>query len=80
MNLNLKMKIHESGRSQISIAHEIDIPEPLFSKIVNEWIIPEDHLKEKIAHALHCSVEEIFPIHERAIDQVKELAAERAKK
>lgn len=59
-NLKLKTKILQSNRSQISLAHEIGISEPHLSRIVNEWTIPRDDLKKKIAQALKCSVEEIF--------------------
>ncbi len=65
MNVKLKTKLLELKRSQISVAHEIGISEPHFSKIVNNWIIPGDRLKEKIANALRCSIEEIFPKEEK---------------
>jgi hypothetical protein len=35
MNLNLKVKIMESGHPQIRIAQMVGLPEPLLSKIVN---------------------------------------------
>jgi len=61
MNLKLKMKILESGKPQIALAREMKIPEPYLSKIVNGWLIPKNEIKDKIAQALNCQIEEIFP-------------------
>ena len=61
MNLVLKMRILKSGKKQIALAHEIGVPEPVFSKIVNGWIRPKQSVKNKIAEALNCKPEDIFP-------------------
>lgn len=61
MNLKLKTKILESGKPQIALAKEIGIPEPILSKVVNGWIDPKADLRNKIAQALNCQTEEIFP-------------------
>ncbi len=62
MNLTLKIKILESKKPQIYLSHEMGIPEPHLSKIVNGWINPKPELKEKFAKVLGCRVEEVFPI------------------
>ena len=64
MNTKLKFKIIESGKPQIAIAKELGVPEPYLSKVVNGWIEPKAEVKEKIARALECSVEEIFASEE----------------
>jgi DNA-binding XRE family transcriptional regulator len=64
MNLSLKTKILKSQCPQIAIAHDVGIPEPYLSKIVNGWIDPKPEIKKKIAKALKCPVEEIFPTKE----------------
>jgi len=66
MNLRLKTKILASGRAQIAIAKDIGVAEPILSKIVNGWIDPKDQLKQRIANALSCQVEDIFPDMEEA--------------
>ncbi|HUV59152.1 MAG TPA: helix-turn-helix transcriptional regulator [Desulfatiglandales bacterium] len=70
MNLRLKTKILESGKPQIALAREIGIPEPILSKVVNGWIEPKADLRNKIAQALNCKTEEIFP-QTREINKVK---------
>jgi len=64
MNLALKTRILASGKSQILLAHEIGISEPRLSKIVMGWIEPCEDLKRKIAKALTCNMEEIFPVQQ----------------
>jgi len=66
MNIKLKTKILESGKPQIAIARELEIPEPLLSKVVNGWVEAKPELKNRIAQALRCKAEEIFPQMERA--------------
>jgi len=61
MNLALKTRILASGKSQISLARKIGISEPQLSKIVGGWVEPSEKLKEKIARALGCGLEEVFP-------------------
>lgn len=61
MNLALKMKILESQKPQIFLAHKVGIPEPYLSKIVNGWVEPKAELKEKLADALGVQVSTIFP-------------------
>ncbi|HUV58812.1 MAG TPA: helix-turn-helix transcriptional regulator [Desulfatiglandales bacterium] len=61
MNYDLKMKVLQSGKSQIALAKEIGISEPYLSKIVNGWIEPKDELKTEIAKVLNCKVIDIFP-------------------
>ena len=60
MNLSLKIRILESGKSQISLAREIGISEPRLSKIVGGWVRPDPKVKTKIAEVLGCGVEDIF--------------------
>ena len=60
MNLLLKICILASRKSQILLAREIGISEPQLSKIVQGWVDPCPALREQIARALKCRVEEIF--------------------
>jgi DNA-binding XRE family transcriptional regulator len=60
MNVPLKLRILELGKRQIQIAREIDIPEPRFSKIVQGWVNPSPEVKQRIAKALKCRVEDVF--------------------
>jgi transcriptional regulator with XRE-family HTH domain len=64
MNILLKKKILERGLPQIAVARELGVADSYLSKVVNGWVTPKNQLKEKIAHALHCSVEEIFPMEQ----------------
>ena len=61
MNLSLKTKILASGKSQISLARDIEVSEPQLSKIVRGWADPPVEVKNRIARALGCSVSEVFP-------------------
>ena len=61
MNLPLKFHILASGKSQISLAREIGISEPRLSKIVGGWVTPDLKVKTRIAEALGCTVEDLFP-------------------
>ena len=60
MNVKLKMKIFELGKRQIRLAQETGIPESYLSKVVNGWIEPKIEVKQKIAKALRCKIEDIF--------------------
>ena len=60
MNLELKTQILKSGRPQVALAREIGIPEPRLSRIVRGWDSPSDVIKEKLANALVCEVDEII--------------------
>lgn len=61
MNLKLKTRILELGIRQIALARDLDVPEPVVSKIVNGWIEPKTKLKAKMAKVLGCRAEDIFP-------------------
>ena len=61
MNLALKLKILESKKPQIHLAHVLGIPEPYLSKIVRGWVDPKPDLKKRIADALGVQVITIFP-------------------
>ncbi len=61
MNLTLKTRILASGKSQILLARQIKISEPLLSKIVGGWVDPSREVKSRLARALECRVEDIFP-------------------
>ena len=61
MNLLLKTKIFSAGKSQVLLARESQVSEAQFSRIVSGWIEPCEEVKGKIAKALGCSVDEIFP-------------------
>jgi len=61
MNTLLKLKILQSGQSQIHLAHGLGISDGYLSKIIKGWIDPKPELKEKIAAALGVQVSAIFP-------------------
>jgi DNA-binding XRE family transcriptional regulator len=60
MNLPLKISIIKSKKRQTFLAHEVGIPEPYMSKIVNGWHNPSPDLKRRIADALGVKVSDIF--------------------
>jgi transcriptional regulator with XRE-family HTH domain len=69
MNIALKTKILMSGKTQIEIARETGIPEPVLSKVVNGWIDPKVMQKEKLAEVLGCSVGDLFPVSQNTNDK-----------
>lgn len=60
MNLKLKIRVLESGKSQSAICREVGITDTIFSRVVQGWITPKEEVKTKIASALNCKTEEIF--------------------
>lgn len=66
MNIALKMKVLGFNGPQIALAREVGISEAQLSRIVNDWSEPQKEVKEKLAKALKCRVEEIFPTKKQA--------------
>jgi transcriptional regulator with XRE-family HTH domain len=60
MNLQLKIEILRSGKSQLWLARQCGISEAQLSKIVGGWVEPPGELKRRIAGALGVSVGCIF--------------------
>ena len=60
MNIKLKTKILESGKSQREIASKVNIPETRLSEFVRGWKEPPWEQKLAIAGELNCEVEDIF--------------------
>lgn len=61
----LKTAIFMSGRKQRDIAAELGIDETVFSRIVN-GLHCNDDLRQKIAQALHRTVDELWPAQAEA--------------
>lgn len=60
MNLKLKTKILERGRSQKDVARALNIHDTRLSEFVQEWKEPDREMKEAIASELGCQVEDLF--------------------
>ena len=60
VNTRLKIKLLESGRSQIEVATDLGMSESKFSKIINGWLEIDLFLKGMIAQELSCEVKDIF--------------------
>ncbi len=60
MNVQLKMKLVRSGRTQIQIAHELGVSDSFLSKVVHGWIDPPEDFKSRLARVLGCKASEIF--------------------
>jgi DNA-binding XRE family transcriptional regulator len=61
VNVSLKVMLLTKGRSQLWLARKVGVCEATLSKIICGWRNPPLELQEKIAHALECNVEQIFP-------------------
>jgi len=61
MNLALKIKILNSGKSQFEISRIAKIKENFLSRIINDRENPDRKTRAAIAKALRCSQKEIFP-------------------
>jgi len=59
--MDLKEARFHRRTSQWDISVKTGIPQSKLSLIENGYVVPKDEEKEKIATALNCSVEEIFP-------------------
>lgn len=60
MNIELKKKIIESGKSQVALAKELDVSPERLSQYVNQWREPSKELKKLIASKLNCKITDIF--------------------
>jgi len=60
-NLALKIAIVESGRTQIEVAKEGDIPESRLSRIINGHDEASDAERKAIARILKRKARELFP-------------------
>ncbi len=63
LNIGLKMKLLESGVSQIELARRLGISDSRVSKILRGWVVPSSEIKLEIASLLGCEVSEIFPLN-----------------
>lgn len=61
MNLKLKMRVLESGKSQSALCRKAGLTDTGFSRILHEWQTPGEEIKMRIARVLGCRVEDIFP-------------------
>ena len=61
MNLFIKMKILERGISQFELSRIIGVSDAYLSKVIRGWINPTPEISQRIAEALGCQIEEIFP-------------------
>ncbi len=60
MNLLIKIKLLERGMSQFRLSREVGVSDGYLSKLIQGWIDPTQEIKERIAKALDCRVEDIF--------------------
>jgi transcriptional regulator with XRE-family HTH domain len=63
MNVRLKMALLRARKRQIDLARHIGLGESTLSRIVNEYRSPRGEEMAKIAHALGCQIEELWPEH-----------------
>ena len=68
MNRRLKIKILESGLSQVEVADAVRLSETKFSRIVRGRVHPSEAEKKKIARILKCEVSDIFQIFDTEDD------------
>jgi transcriptional regulator with XRE-family HTH domain len=61
MNLPLKIALIRAGKRQIDLARQTGLGESTISRIVNAYRVPTDSEKERIARALSCEVEVLWP-------------------
>jgi DNA-binding XRE family transcriptional regulator len=59
-NLALKSRIIEQFGTQADFAPEVDMREPILSRLINGRDKPKPEQAQRIAAALGCKVEEIF--------------------
>jgi transcriptional regulator with XRE-family HTH domain len=65
MNLRLKIALLQAGMRQIDLARKAGLGESRVSRIVNAYHIPTPEEKHKIALALNCAVEALWPAEEQ---------------
>jgi transcriptional regulator with XRE-family HTH domain len=66
MNLPLKIALIQAGKRQFELALQTGIGESTVSRIVNSYRIPTAEEKRKIARALGCSIQKLWPEEEPA--------------
>jgi transcriptional regulator with XRE-family HTH domain len=64
MNLSLKVALIQAGKRQIDLARQTGLGESTISRIINSYRTPTDAEKEKIARALRCEVQVLWPEEE----------------
>lgn len=60
MNIPLKIKILESGRTQRDIARNLEIEPSRLSEFIQGWREPDLDMKERLAKDLGCKIADIF--------------------
>ena len=63
MNVKLKTALLEAKKRQIDLARQTGLGESTISRIVNEYRPPRGEEMAKIARALGCEIEELWPYH-----------------
>ena len=63
MNIPLKVAIVRTGKRQVDLARQTGLGESTLSRIVNEYRLPSVEEMIKIARALGCKTEELWPDH-----------------
>jgi transcriptional regulator with XRE-family HTH domain len=66
MNLPLKSALLQADMRQIDLARKTGLGESRVSRIVNAYRMPTPEEKHKIALALDCAVEALWPEEEQA--------------
>ncbi len=61
MNLPLKIALLEKGFSQFDLSRLLGMDPGKLSRIVNQWVEPDNATKQKISHYLGKSISELFP-------------------
>lgn len=61
MNLQLKVALLQTGKRQCELARQTGLSESAVSRIVNAYREPTPDEKRKIAQALGCAVEMLWP-------------------
>jgi transcriptional regulator with XRE-family HTH domain len=59
-NVRLKLRMLETGITGYDLARRVGVSDSQFSRIVRGWIDPPLQMKNKLAEALGCQVQEVF--------------------
>ena len=65
--IRLRVALLEAGLRQIDLARQTGLAESTVSRILNAYRAPTTAEKEKIAHALGCAIDALWP-QERPVD------------
>lgn len=65
--IRLRVALLEAGLQQIDLARQTGLAESTVSRILNAYRAPTTAEKEKIAHALGCAIDALWP-QERSVD------------